>query len=656
MILRLVLALALLAAVGAAAGGFYVWRTYLSDLPPIPDQQALWSVNRAPGMRFEDRYGRVIATRGPKHGSPVRLAGLPGYVPRAFLAAEDRRFYRHGALDWQGMSRAMRANLAAHRWVQGGSTITQQIAKTLFLKPDRTLKRKAQEAVIAWRLEQRMGKDEILELYLNRIFFGANAYGLDAAAQTYFAKPASQLTLPEAALLAALPKAPTRLALTNDYDAALARSRLVLANMREEGWITPDDERAALAQPPKLAPESPGEGDFGYVLDLAAAQAVKIAGETAPDLVVRLTIDPALQTAGQTIVRQEMAGAGRAAGARQAALAAMTPDGAIRALVGGVDHRLSPFNRAVQAQRQPGSSYKPFVYAAAVENGARAGDVRQDAPIRFGRWAPENSGGGYRGPVNLATALALSINTVAVRLGAEVGQAKLGEIAHRFGLVDIPERPDLSVSLGAYEVNLLELTSAYQVFQNAGGRVDPYLIEQISTSRGDLIFAHAGSAPTPVYGRDDAGRMVAMLEGVVTRGTGTRAGFGRPAAGKTGTSQNWRDAWFIGFTPDWIAGVWVGNDDERPMNKVTGGSIPTEIWRRFMVAAHDKLPPRDFDFIPVDQPGEGDGKEAVPDPRNGFYDGLSSDFARAADEADSDAGPPRREPDPNDPQPPEPPN
>lgn len=634
-------------------GGLGAWtlKRFIDGTPPIPARDALLVVNTAPGMTFEDRDGKVIATRGPRHGYLVTLSELPAYVPQAFLAVEDRRFYHHGPIDLHGVARALWVNWRAGRTVQGGSTLTQQLAKTLFLSPKQTAQRKLQEAVIAWRLEQAMSKDQVLELYLNRIFFGDNAYGLDAAAETYFDKPARDLTLQEAALLAALPKAPTRLALTNDMGAALARSRRVLANMRAEGWIDAAQEQAALAAPPQLAPERPGEGQYGYVLDMAAAQATQIAGARAPDLVVRLSIDPALQAAAQGVVRDTIETQGVRARVRQGALVLLAPDGAIRALVGGADHRLSAFNRATQAQRQPGSAFKPFIYAAALENGVKSTDIRDDAPVQFGPWTPTNYEGGYRGPVSVADALAYSINTVAVRLASEVGGDKIGEIAHRFGLKSIPDQPNLSVALGAYEVNLLELTSGYQVFQQGGRRAAPYLIEQIADGRGDVLFARQASASAPVYDAANAGEMVRMMEAVLSKGTAQRAAFGRPAAGKTGTTQNWRDAWFVGFTPDWICGVWIGNDDDQPMNRITGGQLPAQIWRRMMVVAHQGLPVSDFAWMPppepaaepdvASDPGADAASATGADPRAGFYEGLSADFGRVA-EAEQPAGPPTR--------------
>jgi penicillin-binding protein 1A len=653
------------AAVGAAllliliAALVWVFAVFLPSVPTIPERNALMVANQVPGMTFEDTTGAIIAQRGAKHGHSVVLSELPAYVPRAFMAAEDRRFYQHGPVDFRGIARAALANWRAHRTVQGGSTLTQQLAKTLFLTPSQTLTRKMQEAVIAERLEQVMTKDEVLELYLNRIFFGDNAYGIEAAAQTYFGKPASALTLPQAALLAALPKAPTRLALTNDMPAALERSRLILANMRAQGWITDAQAQAALNNPPKLAPEAPGEGDYGYVLDMAAAEAVKITGAQAPDLVVRLSIDPRLQAVGQGLVRQTLAQEGPRAAARQGALVLLAPDGAIRVLVGGTNHHLSAFNRVTQAQRQPGSSFKPFVYATAVEGGLKPTDIRRDAPVRFGPWAPTNYEGGYRGPVTVAEALAHSINTVAVRVANEVGGKAIAKLAHRFGLKSIPDDPNLSIALGAYEVNLLELTSGYQVFQQGGQRKEPYLIEQISTDRGQVLFSHAPSSGVLVYDTANAATMVRMMEGVLTHGTGMRAAFGRPAAGKTGTTQNWRDAWFVGFTPDWVCGVWVGNDDDRPMNRITGGQLPAEIWRQMMLAAHDGVPPRDFPWLPAQDASAPAAPSAVeartahaqdqdaaprPEARSAFYGDLSNDFDHAAEGTDA---PPGRQADDN---------
>ena len=660
----------------AGIGGLWIWRLAFADLPAIPDRAALWSLNRPPGVTFQDKDGRVIAIRGSRNGQTVSLAELPAYAPDAFLAAEDRRFYSHHGLDLTGIGRAMRANLGARRVVQGGSTITQQVVRNIFLSPDQTLKRKVQEAILAWSLERRLSKTDILELYLNRIYFGDGAYGLEAASETYFGKPASKLSLPEAALLAALPKAPSRLDPANDLDDAVDRSKVILGEMRQDGWITAAQQADATAHPPTLAPEKPVEGDFGYILDLAASRARDLAQNRAPDLVVRLTVDPRLQAVASRVVRDGV-DEGKALGATQAALVALAPDGAIRALVGGRDHRDSPYDRATQAMRQPGSSFKPFVYAAALEAGVKPSDMRTDSPVRFGGWSPANYGGHFSGSVSVADALARSINTIAVRLAHQVGARKVAEMAERFGLSMIPPQPDLSVALGAYEVDLLDLTSAYQVFQQDGKRVDPYLISVITNAHGDVLYQHPQTAPRQVFDPEKNRLMVKMMQGVVDHGTGKRAGIGRPAAGKTGTSQNWRDAWFVGFTPDWVAGVWVGNDRSRPMAKVAGGELPSEMWRRFMLEAEQGLPVTDFPApapVVADQPEiaaaaappahidetdepdapaaetappdrradqDADPREApAADPRRAFYSGLADAFGREA----GDEGPPQAAP------------
>jgi penicillin-binding protein 1A len=583
--------------VGAAVVLGVVLAGYVAAAPQIPGREALWSIRRSPGMAFLDRNGHLIATRGAKNGQSVALAQLPAYVPKAFLAAEDRRFYQHGPIDMHAIARAIAVDLKHKRSAEGASTLTQQLARTLFLKRDQSLRRKVQEAYLAWKLEQSLSKDDILDLYLNRTYFGDGAYGINAASQTYFGKPASQLNLIEAATLAGLPNAPSRLALTNDMPDALARAHRILGTMREQGWISDGDLAAALATQPVLATPHNNEGDEGYVLDSAAAEASQLANGQAVDLVVKTTIDPALQVAATDAVRSVVLGEGRGRRVSQGALVSLASDGAILAMVGGVDHDKSAFNRVTQAKRQPGSSFKAFVYGAAVEHGLTEETVRYDAPVSYGKWAPGNYGGSYAGPVTLQQALARSLNTVSVRLTLEVGPDAVAAFAHRLGVTDVPDHPGPSIALGAYEVTPLEMATGYQVFQDGGGRTSPYLVSQISTTSGQVIWSHDASAPTPVLDPLFATRMVNMLKTVITSGTGVSANIGRPAAGKTGTSQDWRDAWFVGFTPDILTAVWVGNDGGAPMAKVTGGELPSEIWKKFMTVAEAKLPPRDFPWL-----------------------------------------------------------
>ncbi len=614
-----------------------VWRLAFSGLPNLPDKAAIASVNPPQGVTFLDRNGEVIAVRGSRHGAALALSELPAYVPAAFLAAEDRRFYSHHGVDLEGLLRAAEVDLTHRRLAQGGSTLTQQLARNLFLTPDQTLRRKLQEAVLAWRIEQVLSKTEILELYLNRTYFGEGAYGVEAASQIYFAKSARNLTLAQAALLAALPKAPSRLDPTNDLDAAFTRARLILSQMRAEGWITATDAARAASSPPKLAPEQPGEGEYGYVLDLAAQRARDLTGNQAHDLIVRLSIDPKLQAMAVGVVQDGVA-QGQSQGATEAALVALAPDGAVRAMVGGVRYRDSVFNRATQARRQPGSAFKPFVYAAALEAGIKPQDVRRDSAISYAGYTPENYGGGHAGAMTVAAALARSVNTIAVELTHQVGPDKVAALAQRFGLSMIPSHPSLPIARGAYEVDLLDLVSAYQVFQSGGRRIEPYLIETITSPAGQTLYQHQTLTQPQVFSQDRAAAMVRMMEGVLTGGTGMRAALDRPAAGKTGTSQNWRDAWFIGFTPDWAAGVWVGDDRGRPMAKIAGGELPAEMWRKFMLAAHEGLPPRDFDNLPdVGGPTEtrAGGGATVASVENGVT--ASDDVAGASPNAEPDA-------------------
>jgi penicillin-binding protein 1A len=627
--------LLVVALVSGLTGYLYVQRHYLKDMPPMPAREQLYAFNRSPGIKFFDRTGTLIASRGPNFGERITVAQLPPHVTRAFLAAEDKRFYHHGPVDMVGIVRAAYVNYRAGKVVQGGSTLSQQLAKSLFLTPDQTLKRKVQEAVMAQRLEHMLTKDEVLELYLNRTYFGANAFGVDGAARAYFGKPARALSLSEAALLAALPKAPSRMALTHNMPAALARQRLILDAMLDEGWITAQEETQALRDVPRLRRDAmAGDGDMGYALDYATAEVLKVVGPNSPDLMVRLTIDPELQATGAATLRQVLRADGAQAHVSQGAIVALSFDGAVRTMVGGVDYEQSVFNRAVQAKRQPGSSFKPFVYAAALEKGILPTDVRIDEPVKLGAWTPENYGGGHRGAVTVSLALAQSINTVAVKLAQETGGAAISDLARRFGLTTIPANPNLSVALGAYEVPLIEMVSGFQVFQNQGQRLTPYIVDEITSLDGRQLFLHHTASPTPAYDIAHASMMVRMMERVITSGTGTRADFGRPAAGKTGTSQNWRDAWFIGFTPDVVTGVWVGNDDETPMRKVTGGVLPAEIWRRYMIAAHARLPARDFDWLlpepvadsPTDDSAEPRDDHAMFDSRSEFYDELAGRF------------------------------
>jgi penicillin-binding protein 1A len=476
-----------------------------------------------------------------------------------------------------------------HRGVsQGGSTITQQLAKNLFLTQERTLQRKLQEAVLALWLEEKFSKAQILELYLNRVYFGSGAYGVEQAAQRYFGKPAKQMTLAEAALLAGLVRSPSRLVPTRNFNAAEKRAQIVLKVMAELGYISNASERVAMANPPRIVLQS-GNVPVNYVADWVMDALNDVLGRVDQDVTVQTTIDTSLQARAEKILGDELAQKGAKFKVSQGALVAMTPDGAVRAMVGGRDYAQSQFNRAVAARRQPGSAFKPFVYLTALENGLTPESVREDKPIRIKDWQPENYGRQYYGPVTLTQALALSLNTVSVRLTLELGAPAVIRTAHRLGITSHLE-PNTTIALGTSEVSLLELTGAYAPFANGGFADIPHVIERVSAGT-KLLYAHDDRPLSRIVSARNVALMNGMMEQTLTSGTARSATFGGwPAAGKTGTSQDFRDAWFIGYTAHLVTGVWLGNDDATPTRHVTGGSLPVEIWSQFMSSAHQGVP------------------------------------------------------------------
>jgi penicillin-binding protein 1A len=557
-----------------------------AHLPPI---QSLEIPKRPPSIKIVDLQGHLLATRGDMGGAAVPLKDLPRYVPQAFVAIEDRRFYSHHGVDPIGIARALVANIL-HRGVsQGGSTLTQQLAKNLFLTQERTLSRKVQEVALALWLERKYSKTQILDLYLNRVYFGAGAYGIEAAAQRYFSKPATKLTVAEAATLAGLVRSPSRLAPSRNPDGAEKRAQIVLAAMMDMKFITDDMAKVALMQPAH-AIKAPGAGSIGYVADWVMDVLDDLIGRVEQDVVVETSVDPALQTAAETALVDELAKSGAKAGVGQGALVALTPDGAVRALVGGRNYAESQFNRAVAAKRQPGSAFKPFVYLTAIERGLTPDSVREDKPIAVKGWRPENYSHEYFGPVTLTKALALSLNTVSVRLTLEFGPTAVMRTAHRLGIASKLE-PNASLALGTSEVSVLELVGAYATFANGGMAVAPHVVESVKTAGGKLLYQHKDDNLGRIIEAPYAGMMNAMMQETLLAGTAKKAELpGWPAAGKTGTSQDFRDAWFIGYTGHLVAGVWLGNDDSSPTKKTTGGGIPVEIWSRFMKAAHQGVP------------------------------------------------------------------
>jgi len=576
------LVLGLWAAIGGVGTVAYVG----AHLPPI---QSLEIPKRPPSIQINDVNGRALARRGDLAGEILTLKELPNYVPKAFVAIEDRRFYEHYGVDPYGIARALIANILHRGVAQGGSTLTQQLAKNLFLTQERTITRKLQEVLLAIWLERKFSKTQILELYLNRVYFGSGSYGIEQASLRYFGKSARQLTVAETAMLAGLVKSPSRLAPTRDFDAAEKRAKMVLAAMADLDFITPSSEKLALARPPRIVTQT-GNGAVNYVADWVMDVLNDVLGHIEDDIVVQTTIDAGLQASAEKSLSDELSAKGDKSGVAQGAVIAMTPDGAVRAMVGGRNYADSQFNRAVAAKRQPGSAFKPFVYLTALEHGLEPDSVRDDKPIKIKGWQPENYGHEYFGPVTLTKALAMSLNTVSVRLTMEFTPMTVIRTAHRLGIASKLE-PNASIALGTSEVSMLELVGAYAPFANGGYAVVPHVIEGIVGANGKAIYTHSEQQLGRIIEARYVGMMNEMMAQTLTIGTAHKAALpGWPAAGKTGTSQDFRDAWFIGYTGHLVTGVWLGNDDGTPTKKVTGGGLPVEIWSRFMRAAHQGVP------------------------------------------------------------------
>ena len=583
-----------------------------AHLPPI---QSMEIPKRPPSIQILDVQGHALARRGDMAGEVLALKELPSYVPKAFIAIEDRRFYEHYGVDPYGIVRALLANILHRGVAQGGSTITQQLAKNLFLTQERTITRKLQEALLALWLEKKFSKTQILELYLNRVYFGSGAYGIEQASLRYFGKSARQVTIAEAALLAGLVKSPSRLTPTRNFDAAEKRAKIVLSVMAELGFISAANEKLAISKPPRIVAQS-GNGSVNYVADWIMDALNDVLGHIDEDLVVVTTIDASLQASAEKSLADAFAAKGSKAGVEQGALVAMTPDGAVRAMIGGRNYGESQFNRAVAAKRQPGSAFKPFVYLTALEYGLTPDTVREDGPIKIKGWQPENYSHEYFGPVTLTKALALSLNTVSVRLTMEFTPMAVIRTAHRLGIASRLE-PNASIALGTSEVSPLELVGAYATFANGGFAVVPHVIERIATTDGKLLYARNEQQLGRIVVARHVAMMNAMMHETLTIGTAHKATLpGWPAAGKTGTSQDFRDAWFIGYTSHLVTGVWLGNDDGSPTKKVTGGGMPVEIWSHFMRDAHQGVPIASLPSAPGGGLFSGlvDGTQQVPMP------------------------------------------
>ncbi len=556
----------------------------------LPDPTIAGLTHHPSNIRILDSHGRLLNDHGMRINN-VRIDRLPEHLAQAVIAIEDRRFYYHFGVDPIGLVRAAIENWRAGSIVQGGSTLTQQLAKNLFLQPDRTMVRKVQEMLLAIWLEIKFSKKEILELYLNRVYFGAGQYGVEAASRRYFNKSARNVSLAEAAMLAGLLKAPSRYTPIKNPHRARHRSIVVLQTMRDTGMISGRQAELAIKQPARVRP---GERILwnAYAIDWILEILPGYIGHVEEDVIVETSLDIDLQKIAQNAVSTQLKLQGPVRSNYQAAAVILDRRGAIKALVGGRSYRKSQFNRAVKAYRQPGSVFKPFVYLSAIETGMTPDTIVEDRPIQINGWSPRNYSGKYRGAVTLRDGLAQSINTVAVRLLLDVGRNRVVQTARRLGIrSDLHNSP--SIALGTGEVTLLEITGAYVPFSNGGHGVLPHIIKRVRTRDGRVLYNRRGHGPGLIIKPGDVGAMNDMMQETLLSGTGRSARLMRhPAAGKTGTTQDSRDAWFIGYTAYYTAGVWVGKDDSKKMIKMTGGGLPANIWRDIMNNVHNGLSPR----------------------------------------------------------------
>jgi len=551
----------------------------------MPSAETLWAPNRPVSVQIVDRYGRDVLVRGASYAPKVKLKDLPAHVPAAVLAVEDKRFETHVGIDPYGLTRAMAVNLKEGRYVQGGSTLTQQLTKNVFLTPEKTLRRKAQEMMISIWLEQAFTKDEILEMYLSRVYFGSGAWGIEAASKAYLGKSASELTFSESAMMAGLLKAPSRYNPVAQPERAAKRTATVLSVMAKQNLISKESHYNALRNPINIQrPQS--DNSAQYFVDWIWTELEEAIGTPSQDVVVQTTLDFEAQLTANKAVSEHL---DPERNASQAALISLDGTGGVMAMIGGVSYTDSQFNRAAQAERQPGSAFKPFVYLAAFKSGLTPWDRREDKAIEIGDWAPENFSEEFKGDMTLEDAFGKSINTIAVALGEEVGREAVISTASDFGFDGLT--PLRSLSLGAQATTPLKLTANYLPFSNYGKAATPYGILSVSTADGTPLYDRIAPEMPRVIGSQDLAHMNRLMTRTVNQGTGRRAAIkGRQVAGKTGTTNEFRDAWFVGYAPDIVTSVWVGDDDFLPMDDVTGGSLPAMIWKDYMTATLKDVP------------------------------------------------------------------
>lgn len=547
----------------------------------LPDISGIGDIEKRPSMVLQTREGIRYSTYGDLYGDMLPIEDIPENIKQAVLATEDSHFYNHFGINPVSLIRAAWRNYEAGRVVQGGSTITQQLAKNLFLTPERTLGRKIRETLLAFWLETEYTKDEILALYLNRMYFGSGTYGIDAASRKYFSHPATELKTAEAAMLAGLLKAPSYYAPTRSLERAQGRANVVIARMVDEDYLTPAEAEKIRANPAVLVNASQDFRNVRYFADWVVSEVQAYIGRTEKDLVITTTLDLEMQSDAERAIEARLKAEGKAMNVSQGAFVAMSPDGAVKAMIGGRSYAESVYNRATVARRQPGSVFKTIVYAAAFENGLSPDDIFNDGPVNIDGWTPENYTKLYNGDMSLREAYARSINTVAVRVTERVGREKVADMARNLGLTgNFPLHP--SISLGTYEVSLLEMTAANAVIANGGTAVLPYGVLEIREKDGPVLYRRQTSGQGRIVSAATINKMQDVMTATIKWGTGKAANPGFAAAGKTGTTQDYRDAWFIGFTPDLVAGVWFGNDDGSATKRVNGSNLPAITWKDFI--------------------------------------------------------------------------
>jgi penicillin-binding protein 1A len=611
---------AVFAAVGLAVVGYGLYKYYSYDLE---DVAKIYEISKKPAITVLDKEGNILANYGDVYGRDLKYKEIPLYVKQAVLAIEDRRFFSHFGIDVLGVLRAIYVNKREGKVVQGGSTITQQLAKIAFLTPERTLKRKVQEVIIALRLEERYSKEEILRIYLNRVYLGKGNFGIDAAARYYFGKKPENLSLFESAILAGMLKAPSKYAPSVNRELAVKRARQVLVAMEEEGFIT--KQQLKLAKPPEVVERGLGRGAIRnpYFTDYVLEAASDFIKNTDEDIRIYTTLDIKLQQTLDDAIAGKMKTAAKDFYAKEAAGVVMSPGGEIKAMTGGVDYSKSQFNRAYLAKRQPGSAFKLFVYLAALENGYGTRSIVEDAEIQVSKWRPRNYTRDHKGEVSLEEAFANSLNTVTVRVAETIGRGKVIEMAKRLGINDKMQNLP-SISLGTETTSLLTLTSAYAAIANHGYKVEPYGVLKIETKTGKILYKRQEHSSIRVLNSAVVVDMKRMLRAVISYGTGKSAMIpGADLYGKTGTTQDYRDAWFMGFSSELVVGIWAGNDNNKPMRRVTGGGLPALVWKDFMQGTNLKKSGSIWDY-----------DEEKQEDDSSIFGALTSIFSKKQDNID----------------------